>query len=198
MARVVIAGPCVYFPDGPCGDMNPRVVGGGKVGNQPACKFTYIDKTGRVITQARFDSAREFSEGLASARIGSKWGFIDKTGALVVDPRFDDAEPFSSGLSRIRSVVCTAMLIRLDRSRSSRSMSTLKTSARDSRSSGTELLDTGTSISKGIRQSVANSPRQAVLQRAGERQIVIERCQGGAARVCLHRYEGPPRFHILT
>ena len=83
--------------------MNPQVPGGirGKW-DYPPCKFTYIDKTGRLITQARFDYARDFSEGLAPVRIGTSWGFIDKTGAVVIEPKFEDAEPFSSGLSRIR------------------------------------------------------------------------------------------------
>lgn len=68
----------------------------------PSCKFTYIDKTGRVITPARFDGARDFSGGLAPVRIGELWGFIDKTGAIVIAPQFEDAEPFSSGLARIQ------------------------------------------------------------------------------------------------
>ena len=101
MARVVTEGPCVYFPDGPCGMMNPRIVGVQGVDQSP-CKFTFIDKRGRIITKARFDHARDFSDGLAPVRFGQLWGFIDKTGALAVPPRFEDAEPFSSGLSRIR------------------------------------------------------------------------------------------------
>jgi len=100
MARVVAEGPCAYWTDGPC--TSPISAGGREGATHPPCKFTYIDKTGRVITQARFDYARDFSEGLAPIRIGSQWGFIDKTGASVVDPRFEDAGPFDSGLSRIR------------------------------------------------------------------------------------------------
>jgi hypothetical protein len=102
MARVVTEGPCVYFPDKGCGFANPEYVGGREEGKQTPCRFTFIDKTGRVITQERFDYAHDFSEGLAPVRIGSLWGFIDKTGALVVSPRFDGAEPFSSSLSRIQ------------------------------------------------------------------------------------------------
>lgn len=102
MARVVAEGPCVYVPDGACGLFNPRFVGGKEGGDPPSCKFTYIDRTGHVIGEDRFDYARDFSEGLAPVQIGSLWGFIDKTAAHVVSPRFEDAEPFSSGLSRIR------------------------------------------------------------------------------------------------
>ena len=100
MAGVVAEGPCVYWTDGPCA--SPISAGGREGGDHPPCEFTYIDKTGHIVTQARFDYARAFSEGLAPVRIGSQWGFIDKTGAVVVNPRFEDANPFSSGLSRIR------------------------------------------------------------------------------------------------
>ncbi len=102
MARVVTEGPCVYFPDGPCGAFNPELVGGSEGSNHPSCKFTYIDKTGAVITKARFDSARDFSDGLAPVRFGALWGFIDKAGLMAIPPRFEDAESFHSGLSRIR------------------------------------------------------------------------------------------------
>jgi hypothetical protein len=101
VARVVTEGPCVYFPDGLCGAFNPDLVGG-PTGPAAPCKFTYIDKAGMLITKARFDFARDFSEGLAPIRIGERWGFIDKTGSIVATPRFEDAESFHSGLSRIR------------------------------------------------------------------------------------------------
>lgn len=101
MARVVVEGPCVYFPDGPCGLMNPRIAKGQGSDHSP-CKFTFIDKTGRVITKDHFDDARDFSEGLAPVQFGKLWAFIDRTGAMAIPPRFDDAQPFRSGLSRIR------------------------------------------------------------------------------------------------
>lgn len=100
MARVVTDGPCIYFTDGPCN--GPRTVGGTIRDPGPPCKFTYIDKSGRVITPERFDGARDFSEGLAPVSIGGLWGFIDKSGKVVIPPKFEDAEPFASGLSRIR------------------------------------------------------------------------------------------------
>ena len=108
MARVVLEGPCVYFPDGPCGFVNPQFAGGRELSKhplgseRPSCKFTYIDKTGTIVTTARFDFARDFSEGLAPIRVGKLWGFIDKTGSMVITPRFEDAESFHSGLSLIQ------------------------------------------------------------------------------------------------
>ncbi|PWT79589.1 MAG: hypothetical protein C5B58_13170 [Acidobacteria bacterium] len=102
MARVVMEGPCVYFPEGACGPFNPVFVGSRDKRETASCKFSYIDKKGNLVTKARFDDARDFSEGLAPVRIGALWAFIDKTGSMVIPPRFEDAEPFHSGLSRIR------------------------------------------------------------------------------------------------
>ena len=70
---------------------------GGKVG--------YIDKTGRVVIQPKFDSVKPFSEGMAAVQVGSfesglgKWGYIDQTGRLVIAPKFVSAEDFSDGLA---------------------------------------------------------------------------------------------------
>ncbi len=102
MARVVTEGPCVYSPDGPCGAFNPRFVGGKVSDNLAQCKFTFIDKTGRIITRSRFRNARNFSEGVAPVQVGELWGFIDKNASMVIAPKFEDAQPFSSGLTRIQ------------------------------------------------------------------------------------------------
>jgi hypothetical protein len=108
MARVVTEGPCGYFPDGLCGGMNPQLVDGGGEGRR--CKFTYIDKAGKVITAARFDYARDFSEGLAPVKIGNQWGFIDKTGALVVTPALKTPSRFHPACLAFESTTCSAML----------------------------------------------------------------------------------------
>ncbi len=102
MARVVMEGPCIYFPDGPCAASSMVSVGSHDGAQHPECRFTYIDKSGNAITTSRFDRGRDFSEGLAPVRVGELWGFIDKKGNIVVAPKFEDAEPVSSGLSRIR------------------------------------------------------------------------------------------------
>jgi hypothetical protein len=100
LARVVVEGPCVYWTEGAC--PGPVFAGGRDGAGRPACRFTFADKTGRVLTAQRFDNARNFSEGLAPVEVGGLWGFIDKNGVMVVSPRFEDAMPFSSGLARIR------------------------------------------------------------------------------------------------
>jgi KWG Leptospira. len=52
-------------------------------------KWGYIDKTGRIILAAQFDSANEFSEGLAFVKVGEKHGYINKTGQIVIEPKYD-------------------------------------------------------------------------------------------------------------
>ncbi|MBI3859848.1 MAG: WG repeat-containing protein [Thaumarchaeota archaeon] len=65
------------------------------------CQWNYIDKTGNVVIEQRFDVAGPFSEGLASVMIGQKWGYIDKTGNVVIKPQFDMAWRFSEGLAAV-------------------------------------------------------------------------------------------------
>jgi len=49
-------------------------------------KQGYIDKTGKIVAEPKFDRAYSFSEGLASVWIGDKKGYIDKTGKYVWEP----------------------------------------------------------------------------------------------------------------
>ncbi|HBH3655659.1 TPA: WG repeat-containing protein [Clostridioides difficile] len=59
----------------------------------------YIDKTGKIVIQPKFDDAKDFSEGLAGVKIGDKWGFIDKEGKIVINPIFNDLQPFKENLA---------------------------------------------------------------------------------------------------
>ncbi|HIK33557.1 MAG TPA: WG repeat-containing protein [Oscillatoriales cyanobacterium M4454_W2019_049] len=59
----------------------------------------YIDPTGHLAIAHQFDDAKEFSEGLAAVKQGSKWGYIDRTGKLVIPYQFDDAGGFRNGLA---------------------------------------------------------------------------------------------------
>lgn len=100
MARVVVEGPCSYFKADPCPDL--RILGKITGEQVQACKFTFIDKTGSIISKERYDNAKDFGEGLAPVLKGEKWGYIDKKGLMVIEPKFDDAEPFSDGFARIK------------------------------------------------------------------------------------------------
>ncbi|RPJ58724.1 MAG: WG repeat-containing protein [Acidobacteria bacterium] len=59
--------------------------GSGKLGG----KWGFIDRYGRRVIEARFDSVWSFSEGLAPAQMGTKWGYIDRTGEWAIAPRYD-------------------------------------------------------------------------------------------------------------
>jgi hypothetical protein len=73
MARVVVEGPCSYLKFDPCPDI--RVLGEAKKGQRlQSCKFAFIDKSGSVISDDRYDDAKDFSEGLAPVKMGEKWG----------------------------------------------------------------------------------------------------------------------------
>jgi WG containing repeat len=99
-ARVVAEGPCSYFGDLPCPD--PRVLGEHAPAEVPRCGFTFVDKTGHLITAERYVYAGDFSEGLAAVMRGGKWGYVDRRGRVVIEPQFDEAEPFSEGLAPVK------------------------------------------------------------------------------------------------
>jgi hypothetical protein len=60
-----------------------------------------VDKRGRIVVDATFDQASDFSEGLAPVRIGAKFGFIDKQGNIVIPAKYGFTEGFKKGLARI-------------------------------------------------------------------------------------------------
>jgi hypothetical protein len=102
MVRVVLEGPCFVPGSGGC-DIGEIVPPNSEKSRAlpPRCRFTFIDKSGHVISAVRFDDARPFSEGLAPVRVGALWGYIGKDGAMAISPRFDDAEPFSDGVAAV-------------------------------------------------------------------------------------------------
>ena len=66
-------------------------------------KWGYIDTTGALVIEPRFEYASEFfTDGRASVVIGRRWGYVDTTGAVVIGPQFDYAHPFSEGMAVIQ------------------------------------------------------------------------------------------------
>ena len=63
----------------------------------------FIDKSGRMVIEPRFEAAFSFSEGLAGIRSGKKFGFIDKEGTVKIAPQFDEISSFRNGLARVRT-----------------------------------------------------------------------------------------------
>ncbi|MEM6642214.1 MAG: WG repeat-containing protein [Bacteroidota bacterium] len=64
-------------------------------------KWGFVDKGGRLRIGNRYDSARQFSEGVAPVLLGNKWGFIDKDENLIIQPYYEYVSRFENGLSII-------------------------------------------------------------------------------------------------
>ncbi|MFN8577595.1 MAG: WG repeat-containing protein [Candidatus Sericytochromatia bacterium] len=54
----------------------------------------YIDKTGKIVIDSKFQDAGSFSEGLALVSEKPKYGYINETGKIVIPPIFDNASAF--------------------------------------------------------------------------------------------------------
>lgn len=59
----------------------------------------FMDKSGKLVGEPRFDDAEDFSEGLAAVQVGKLWGFINKAGDVVIAPAFESVGNFSNGLA---------------------------------------------------------------------------------------------------
>jgi hypothetical protein len=66
-------------------------------------KWGYIDKQGKIIIKPQFESAKEFSDGMAvvSKNQDKTFGYIDQSGKFIIEPGFQVAYPFSEGLARV-------------------------------------------------------------------------------------------------
>jgi len=66
-------------------------------------RWGYIDRSGKIVIEPRFESAEEFSEGLAVVQLDGKSGFIDASGKFVIEPKYPVARQFSEGLARVQA-----------------------------------------------------------------------------------------------
>jgi hypothetical protein len=64
-------------------------------------KFGFVDRSGRMAIDPKFEDAGAFSEDLARVRVGGKYGYIDTKGAVVINPQFDAAGGFVDGLAPV-------------------------------------------------------------------------------------------------
>jgi hypothetical protein len=103
LAAVIFDGKCyVEARDGSSRGTPPSVPATSSCGGVPSfiterCGEGFIDKTGKVVF--RFQSAREFSEGLAAVEKDGKWGFIDPQGRFQEPPTFEAAGSYKRGLA---------------------------------------------------------------------------------------------------
>ena len=70
-------------------------------------KFGFIDKTGRVVVEPKFDyTSIAFRDGamiVGEMKYGRmKYGYVDKNGKTIILPRYDEATYFSEGLASVR------------------------------------------------------------------------------------------------
>lgn len=106
LAAVIFDGQCyVEARDGSSRGTPPSVQAATSCGGVPSfitqrCGEGFINKTGKVVF--RFESARDFSEGLAAVEQRNKWGFIDPDSKFRIEPQFEAARSFSDGLAAVR------------------------------------------------------------------------------------------------
>ena len=72
-----------------------------RIGDAQSGKSAFIDTTGRALTPFRYDSAADFSEGLARVEIGGLYGFVDTEGNEAVACIYSRADSFSDGMAMV-------------------------------------------------------------------------------------------------
>jgi hypothetical protein len=65
-------------------------------------KNGFVDTTGKVKIEPKFDEAYSFSNGRALVKVNDKYGFIDQDGKLIIKPEFDNACSFSEKLASVK------------------------------------------------------------------------------------------------
>src|SRR5271168_4335920 len=78
-------------------DLFPIFVPRGK--SKTKYKVGYIDASGRVVVEARFDEGTRFFEHFAAVAVGKLWGCIDQSGSLVFRPFLPGRFRFKDGIA---------------------------------------------------------------------------------------------------
>ena len=63
--------------------------------------FGFMAPDGTMVIPARFVDARNFCEGLAAVKIGTRWGYIERSGDVVIQPRYDWPGCFQEGMAAV-------------------------------------------------------------------------------------------------
>ena len=63
-------------------------------------RYGYCDMEGRPVIWPCFESAYQFTDGLAPVKLG-QWGYLDTKGDFFISPIFDMASPFEYGRSEV-------------------------------------------------------------------------------------------------
>jgi hypothetical protein len=65
-------------------------------------KGGYIDHTGKLVIDYKFEDCGNFCEGMAKVKVNGKWGYIDKVGNLVIPAIYDEAGDFFRELAPVK------------------------------------------------------------------------------------------------
>jgi hypothetical protein len=66
--------------------------------------YYLIDKTGKRISETKFEDARLFNDNTyAAVKSGGKWGFVDSEGEYIIAPEYEGARSFSNGFAAVKS-----------------------------------------------------------------------------------------------
>jgi hypothetical protein len=63
--------------------------------------YGYIDRRGELVIEARFDTARHFSGGLALVSLDGQYGFINRSGNIAIAAQFTRGGTFAEGLAAV-------------------------------------------------------------------------------------------------
>jgi hypothetical protein len=68
----------------------------------PGLKYGFADSKGNIVIEPQFESANEFSEGLALVELGGHWVYVNETGSVAIQIATQDAQGFSEGLAPVK------------------------------------------------------------------------------------------------
>ena len=61
-------------------------------------KWGYINNSGDVIVQPKYDSCEVFKYGYGRVKKAGKWGIVDKSGTEIIEPKYENILPGENGL----------------------------------------------------------------------------------------------------
>ncbi|WP_227428907.1 WG repeat-containing protein [Psychrobacter sp. I-STPA6b] len=64
-------------------------------------KFALINKKGNLVVPFIYDSARDFSEGLAEVCAEKKCGYINRQGKVIIALQYDSVSTFENGIAKV-------------------------------------------------------------------------------------------------